>query len=142
VTILGVVVFADGETEIKDERDDDENFRFSEIAVGDWLEIEGLVDGVARVRAKQIVRKEIGTDVVFKGPVTDLDRIVPAISILDQMIPLDAMTAYFDAADFSRTEEEFFRTPGDVNLGDKVVVKDEDAGDPAILAEADTVELD
>ena len=58
------------------------------------------------------------------------------------MIPLDMATAYFDAADQPRTEEEFLRTPGDVNLGDSVVVRDENAASPDVLGVVDTVELD
>jgi hypothetical protein len=142
VMILGVVVFADGETEIQDERDGDENFLFAEISPGDWLDIEGFEDGPARVRAKQIVRKSIEADVVLKGPVTDLDRMLSTFSVLEQMIPLDLATAYFDAADQPRTEEEFFRTPGDVALGDRVVVTDENAASPDSLGVVDTVELD
>ena len=142
VTILGVVVFTDGETEIQDERDGDESFQFSEIAVGDWLKIEGFEVGPARVRAKQIVRKAVEANVVLEGSVTDLDRMTSMFSVLEQPIPLDMATAYFDDADQPRTEEEFFRTPGDVNLGDAVEVTDQNALVSDTLGVADTVELE
>jgi len=142
VTMLGVVVFADGETEIQDERDGDENFLFGEIQVGDWLKIEGFEAGTARVRAKQIVRDSVEANVVLRGSVSDLDRPMSTFSVLDQMIPSDLGTAYFDDLGQPRTEEEFFRTPGDVNLGDVVEVTDENALNPETLAEADRVVLD
>ena len=63
-------------------------------------------------------------------------------SILEQPIALDMATAYFDAADQPRTEEEFFRTPGDVNLGDAVEVTDQNALASDTLGFADTVELE
>ena len=140
--MLGIVVFADGETEIHDERDGDESFLFSEMSVGDWFQIEGIEDGPARVRAKQIVRKPVGADVVLKGPVTALEPMMSTFSVLEQTIPLDMETTYFDAAEQPRTEEEFFRTPGDVNLGDRVVVTDENALSPDLLGVVDSVELD
>lgn len=142
VTVLGVVVFADGDTEIQDESDGDENFQFEEIQVGDWLKIEGFEAGPSRVRAKQIARDSAGQDVKLRGPVTSLDRTLPALSVLGQSIPLSVTTSYFDSLDQSRTEEEFFRTPGDVNLGDDIVVKDENAITPNMLLEADSIEID
>ncbi len=143
ITVLGIVVFADGHTEIQDERDGDENFMFSEIAPGDWLDIEGFEDAPGRVRAKQIVRKSVESDIVLKGPVTDLDSLNSTFFVLEQMVPLDnTVTAYFDAFGLQRTEEEFFRTPGDLSLGDRVVVTDENAVSPGALGPADTVELD
>ena len=87
VTMLGITVFADGETEIQDERDGDKNFLFGEIAIGDWLKIEGFETGTARVRAKQIVRDSVEANVVLRGPVTELDRPMSTFSVLDQMIP-------------------------------------------------------
>ena len=142
VTILGVTVFADGETEIQDERDGDENFLFGEIVIGDWLKIEGFEDGTARVRAKQIVRNSVEANVVLRGPVTELDRPMLTFSVLDQMIPSGPGTAFFDDMGQPRTEEEFLRTPGDVNLDDVVVVTDENALNPEVLDEADRVVLD
>lgn len=142
VTILGVVVVADGETELEDERDGDENFRFDEIQPGDWLEIDGFEIGTARVRAKKIRRESQGDDVILQGEVSALDRLTPALSVLGQPIPLDPTTSYFDSLGQSRTEEQFFRTPGDVDPGDEVVVKDTNATFPDVLGEADEVELE
>jgi hypothetical protein len=142
LTILGVVVVADGKTELEDERDGDESFEFGEIQVGDWLEIEGFEVGPARVLAKQIQRNSVDSDVVLRGPVTALDRLAPSLSVLEQPIPLAALIEYFDSMGAPRTETEFFRTPGDVSLGSDVEVRDDSAMSPDILMEADEIELD
>lgn len=55
---------------------------------------------------------------------------------------VDVGTLYFDEAKQSRTEEEFFRTPGDVSLGNIVQVIDMDAAAIDVLGEADEVALD
>ncbi|HIF93666.1 MAG TPA: hypothetical protein EYQ60_11155 [Myxococcales bacterium] len=60
----------------------------------------------------------------------------------DQPIPLDINTLYFDDLEQSRTEEEFFRNPGDVMIGDIVQVKDEFAFDLKTLGEADEVAIE
>ncbi len=142
LTILGITVAADGKTELEDERDGDQNFTFGEIQVGDWLDIEGFEVGPARVRAKQIKRKSVEDDIVLRGPVTALDRATAALSVLDQPIPLAMSIQYFDSMGMSRTEDQFFRNPGDVNPGDDVEIKDISAVSPDVLLEADEIELD
>ncbi len=142
LTILGVTIVADGGTKIEDDRDGDESFTFAEIQPGDFLDIEGIQTGPSTVRALDIKRKPDGNDVEFEGPVTALDPAVPvSLSVLGQPIPLGASTSYFDAAGQPRTEEEFFRVPGDVMVGDVVCVRDVAATDLGVLGEADRVEL-
>jgi len=142
LTLLGVELGIDADTELEDERDELPNFRFSDIAVGDWMEIEAVATGVAAARALSVHRKEPDDDVVLQGPVTALDTLTPTLEVLDQPIPLDGATSYFDVLDAPRSEEEFFRNPGDVMLGDTVKVSDESAADAAVLSEADEVEIE
>jgi hypothetical protein len=78
----------------------------------------------------------------LEGPITELDRLVAALSILNQSIPLDDMTLYVDAQGQPRSEEEFFENPGFVESGDVVTVMDLDALQPDSLLEADIVEID
>jgi hypothetical protein len=90
--------------------------------------IEGFDTGSSEVLAHSIHRDDAiaGNDeVVLEGPVTEVGP-SPSLSILGQAIPLDAGTQYFDEAEFTRTEEEFFRNPGDVQLGDIVKAIDGD----------------
>jgi hypothetical protein len=145
LTILGVTVRADGDTELEDSSSvEDESFMFGEILVGDFLVIEGFDTGTSEVLAHSIQRDDAiaGNDeVVLEGPVTEVGPL-PSLSILGQSIPLDAGTQYFDEAEFMRTEEEFFRNPGDVQLGDIVKAIDEEAADLSVLFEADEVEIE
>ena len=140
--ILGVTVTADAQTQLKDDRDDDDNFMFSEIQPGDWLEVRGRRTGPSAVVASRIERDDDDTDVFLRGPVTFLDVDIPLISIVDQPVPLDPGTLYFDETSTPRTEDEFFRLPGDVMLGDIVRATDVSAVDLQVLSEADEVELE
>jgi hypothetical protein len=81
-------------------------------------------------------------DVKLEGPVTALDTLTSTIEILGQPVLLDAGTLYFDEFGASRTEEQFFRTPGDVILGDVVSAEDQSASDLTSLSEADEVMIE
>jgi hypothetical protein len=146
IVVLGVTISADGKTRIEDDRDENQNlsFGFGDIEAGDWLEIRGLQTGPSTVLALRIKRDTPGDDVILEGPVTSLDvnALTLSITIIDQPIPLDLGTLYFDALEQSRTEEEFFRNPGDVMIGDIVQAKDEFADDLQILSEADEVAIE
>ena len=142
LTMLGVTVAADGDTEIQDERDGEVNFGFDDIQVGDWLKVEGTQVSPGRVVAHSIVRDSVGSEVLLRGPVTMLDTATPLLDVVGQAILLDGMTEYRDEISAPRTEEEFFRTPGDVSLGDVVTVLDEAAADPSLLLEVDRVVLE
>ncbi|MBY0401541.1 hypothetical protein K2X89_14690 [Myxococcota bacterium] len=146
LVILGVTVSADGNTRLEDKSDlDDENLSFSELQAGQYLQIEAVSTGTNTARALSIERDDAtpgDDDVRFEGPVTALDPNAPSLSILGQSIPLDGGTEYRDESDQSRTEEEFFRNPGDVALGDVVRARDQDAANLSALAEADQVELE
>jgi len=146
LVVLGVTFAADGETVLEDDSSvGDENFMFGEILVGDFVEIRGIDDGGATVRALSIERDDAtagADDVRLEGPVTALDTLTPTIEILGQPVPLDGGTLYFDELGASRTEEQFFRTPGDVMLGDVVSVEDQSASDLTSLSEADEVMIE
>lgn len=149
LVILGVTITADGNTLIKDESAvGDTRFEFGEILPGDFLEIRAIQEEAGgSVRAISIERRDatVGVDdVSLRGPVSalDPDPSPPDMSILGQPIPLDGATLYFDATETPRTEEQFFRNPGDVVLGDVVGVKDRSAASLSALSEADEVELE
>ena len=142
LSILGITVSADGQTQIEDSRDGDDNFEFGEIQPGDWLEVRGRQTGSAAVQASRIERDVDDTDVFLEGPVTALEVGIPTMSIVDQAVPIVVGTLYFDSMSTSRTEEEFFRTPGDVMLGDVVKVTDISAAELQALGEADEIELE
>jgi hypothetical protein len=142
LTILGVTVRPDGETRFEDDRDNDPNFGLEDLMEGDWLEIRGIQTGPSSVRALRIDRDSADPDVLLEGPVDALDVNTPSLVILGQPIPLDGGTLYFDELDQLRTEEEFFRNPGDVMLGDEVKVVDDSAIDLEVLMEADEVSIE
>jgi hypothetical protein len=142
LTLLGVLITVDADSHLEDKRDQLPNFGFSDIEVGDWLVLEAVVTGLGSGRALEVDRKDAADDVVLQGPVTGLDTGVPNLEVLGQAIPLNASTEYFDENDLARTEEEFFRNPGDVQLGDIVEVADRGAVDPAVLGEADEVAIE
>jgi hypothetical protein len=143
LTLLGVEIAIDGKTEFEDERDGLSNFGFDDLQAGDWVKLEAISTGLGTALAKSIRRESADVDVVLEGPVTALEILAPrALSVLDQPIPIDGMTAYFDDLGQARTEEEFFENPGDVQLGDVVKVTDVGALQLDALLEADIVELE
>ena len=146
LVVLGVTVVADGETVLEDNSlIEDENFRFTELMVGDFVEVQGIDDGGANVRALSIVRENATAgvdDVRLEGPVTGFDMATPTLEILGQSVPLNMGTLYFDDLGAPRTEEQFFRDPGDVMLGDVVSAEDFEALSLSTLTEADEVSID
>lgn len=145
LVVLGVTIVADGKTRLEDDSDlDDENLTFAELQVGQYVEIEAIATGTSTARALSIERDDATAgddDVRLEGPVTALDPFAPSLSILGQPVPLGPGTIYRDADDQARSEEEFFRDPGDVVLGDIVRARDRDAVSLSALAEADEVEI-
>ena len=146
LVILGVTVSADGETVLEDDSSvGDESFMFGEILPGDYLEIRAVETGPAAARALLIDRDDAtpgADDVRFEGPVTDIDPVTPGLSILGVSIPIDGATLYFDELGTPRSEEQFFRNPGDVMLDDVVRARDSNASDLSVLAESDEVEIE
>lgn len=145
VTLLGISVEIGGETELEDERDGKSNFGFDDLAVDDWLEVRGRTTGVAGVvLADKAERDDAGVDVRLRGPMSMLDRVTPAFSILEQPMPIDDAlpTLYFDATGAQVSEAIFFADPGGVLDSDIVEVTDEDAAQLDALLEADTVEIE
>ena len=78
----------------------------------------------------------------LEGPVTGFDMATPTLEILGQSVPLNMGTLYFDDLGAPRTEEQFFRDPGDVMLGDVVSAEDFEAFDLSTLTESDEVSID
>lgn len=145
LVILGVTVAADGETRLEDNSaQDDENLEFGELQSGDFLEIRGIAEGNV-VRALSIEREDaaVGSeDVRLEGPVTSLDAATSAIEVLGRPVPIDPGTIYFDALGALRTEEQFFRSPGDVQLGDVVRAEELAAAILSSLTETDEIEIE
>ncbi|MEZ4333725.1 MAG: DUF5666 domain-containing protein [Myxococcota bacterium] len=145
LVVLGVTVVADGRTRLEDESEvDDERLTFSALAPGQFIEIEGIATGTSSVRALSIDREDAtagSDDVRLEGPVTSLDPDTPALEVLGQTVPVDAGTVYRDADGQVRSEEQFFRVPGDVLLGDIVRARDRNATALSTLGEADEVEI-
>ena len=145
LVILGVTISADGHTRLEDHSDlDDETLSFSELLPGQYVELEAISTGTNTARALSIERDDASAgddDVLLEGPVTALDPNAPSLSILGQSIPLDGGTQFRDASGQTRTEEEFFRNPGDVVLGESVRAKDQDATDLSTLTESDELEI-
>jgi hypothetical protein len=142
LTLLGVEVSIDAETQLEDERDELPNFGFDDLQIGDWVRIEAISTDAGTARAKQVKRDDAESDVRLEGPVTGLNRLVPALSVLGQPIPVDGSTAYFDALGTPLSEAEFFDDPGGVQIDDVVKITDVDAAQSDALLEADIVEME
>jgi len=116
-----LTVMTDSQTQIEDERDDEEPFDISGIDAGDFLNVEGFVDGNGNFIASQIERDEPG-DIELRGPVDVPPTATGIVSILGISIATDGSTDFEDAGDASISSAVFF---GDVENGELVEFKDE-----------------
>ena len=126
---LDITVFTDSQTQFEDERDDVELFNINAIDAGDFLVIEGYVDGADNFIATQVERDEQG-DVELRGPadvpLTSGSTAAGTVSILGVSIATDGSTDFENASETTITGTDFFLQ---VNDGDLVVFKDNDPAD-------------
>ena len=126
---LDITVFTDSQTQFEDERDDVELFNINAIDAGDFLVIEGYVDGADNFIAAQVERDEQG-DVELRGPAdvpqTSGSTAAGTVSILGVSITTDGSTDFENASETTITGTDFFLQ---VNDGDLVVFKDNDPAD-------------
>ena len=124
-----ITVFTDNQTQFEDKRDELESFDINAIDAGDFLVIEGYVDGADDFIVTQVERDEPG-DVELRGPAdvppTSGSTAAGTVSILGISIATDGSTDFEDASDASITGTDFFLQ---VNDGDLVEFQDNDPAD-------------
>ena len=133
-----VTVYTDSQTQFEDERDEEKPFDINAIDAGDYLVIEGYVDGADNFIAAQVERDEQG-DVELRGPAdvpqTSGSTAAGTVSILGVSITTDGSTDFENASETTISGTDFFLQ---VNDGDLVVFKDNDPADGV----ADEVEFE
>jgi hypothetical protein len=116
-----LTVTINSQTQIEDDRDEEEPFGIDGIKSGDFLNVEGFVDDNGNFIASQIERDELD-DIELRGPVDGLDTggstSAGFVSILGVGIQTNAAT---DFEDGDITGTEFFDQVSD---GDLVEFKD------------------
>ena len=127
-----LTVTSSSQTQIEDKLNEEEPFGISRIAAGDFLNVEGFVDGAGNFIATQIERDE-PDDIVLRGPVdvppTGGGTAVGTISILGIEIATDEATDFEDASEEDIDGADFFLQVKD---GDLVEYTDySEAGQPA-----------
>jgi hypothetical protein len=144
LVILDVTVRADGDTEIEDESAANvSNFRFEDIAAGNWLEIRGSEEATGAVLARDIERDDATLDVIFQGPVTQVQTSPQnALWILDRPVPIIPATVYSESNGMPLLEAEFFDAITGVMPGDVVRAVDANALDSRVLGQADEVSFE
>ncbi|MEN8206348.1 MAG: DUF5666 domain-containing protein [Pseudomonadota bacterium] len=120
-----LTVRTDSQTQIEDEREEVEPFAISGIDAGDFLNVEGFVDGSGNFIASQIERDEPG-DIELRGPVDVPPTAAGIVSILGISIATDGSTVFEDASDVPISSAVFF---GDVENGDLVEYTDKQPAD-------------
>ena len=104
-------VMTNSQTQFEDERDEEEPFGVNGINTGDFLNIEGFVDGSGNVIASQIERDEAG-NIVLRGsvdvPPTGGTTDAGIISILGVEIVTGDVTDFEDASDEDMEGTDFF----------------------------------
>ena len=114
-------VKTDSQTQIEDNRDEEEPFGIDGIKSGDFLNVEGFVDDKGNIIAAQIERDELD-DIELRGPVDGLETagntFAGFVSIFGIVIRTNAATVFEDG---DITGTEFFDQVSD---GDLVEFKD------------------
>jgi hypothetical protein len=114
-----ITVTTDSQTQIEDKRDEVEPFGISGIKSGDFLNVEGFVDGSGDFIATQIERDETG-DIELRGPVdvppTGGSTAAGTVSILGVEIATDGATDFEDASEAFMTGTDFFLAVEDDDL--------------------------
>ncbi len=106
LTVLGIVIRVDSATRYEDKSAADlEIFGFSQITVGNYLEIRGYEDQAGFI-ATRIERGDYAGDVALRGIVSDV--VAPAFSILGATVFTGAGTRFFDNDGTEMQAAEFF----------------------------------
>jgi hypothetical protein len=127
-----ITVTSSSQTQIEDKLNEEEPFDISGIDAGDFLNVEGFVDGNGNFIATQIERDEPG-DIVLRGPVdvppTGGNTAAGTVSILGIEIVTDGATDFEDASEEDIDGTNFFL---EVEDGDLVEYTDDnEEGQPA-----------
>ncbi len=120
-----ITVQLDTRTRLDDDTGQDDNLRLSDIAPGDFLEVEAYLDGDTLV-ATTIDREDDDDDHVLQGPVQSFNAGMD-ITILGLTYSTSAgVTEFEDRDDDDISSELFYST---VEEGDLVKIKDEEIAD-------------
>lgn len=127
-----ITVTSSSQTQFEDKLNEEQPFGISGIDAGDFLTIEGFVDGNGNFIASQIERDE-PDDIVLRGPVdvppTGGRTAAGTISILGVEIATNDATGFKDARKADIDGTDFFR---EVRDGDLVEYTDyNEEGQPA-----------
>jgi len=127
-----LTVTSSSQTQIEDKLNEEEPFGISGIAAGDFLNVEGFMDGNGNFIASQIERDELD-DIVLQGPVdvppTGGSTAAGTVSILGVEIATDGATDFENASDEDIDGTDFFLA---VKAGDLVEYTDyNEEGSPA-----------
>jgi hypothetical protein len=120
-----LTVTTNTQTQIEDKRDEQEPFGISNIKAGDYLNIEGYVDGNGSIVAAQIEREEPDS-IELRGPAdvppTFGGNLAGTVSIFGIEILTDDNTEFEDASEAPIDGDTFF---GNVEAGDLIAFEDE-----------------
>jgi len=137
-----ITVATDSQTQIEDKRDEVEPFGISGIKSGDFLNVEGFVDGGGDFIATQIERDETG-DIELRGPAdvppTGGSTAAGTVSILGVEIATDDATDFEDASEAFMSGTDFFLA---VDNGDLIEFTDNNEEGLPADGVADEVEFE
>jgi hypothetical protein len=117
---VGVEVTADIGTAYEDDRDDDQFFGLSRLAVGDFVQVRGTAGSGGAFAAQLVERDDEDPDSLLQGPAADVDPNAGSFTIFGVRID----TSGVDAEDFRNTADQpIGRAAFFAALGDGVLVK-------------------
>lgn len=140
VTAMGVTFEIRASTEMEDDRDNAEPFTIAELAVSDYIEIRGVMNGssVVAVELKRDVTPSPELRTLLRGPLTAFDESAGTVEIQGITVSESGGTTNYENADeqsISRTE--FY---GLIEVGTEVKAEWNDFS--SIALPADTLSLE
>lgn len=136
--LLGIPIEFEGETELRDQRDDLEDFGLADLRAGDFVQVRGLARSDGSVIATRL-RREDHDDLRIRGPVDLIDEVGQYFTILGVPIPTGSGTVFKAEDGTLLTESEFY---GLIGPGVVVQAEDEEDGDETDFDFANEVELE
>ncbi len=128
-----VTVFIDIRTRMEDKTGSSSTITFADLALGDFVEVQGQLDDTSRVVLSELRRDDVD-DVILQGPVESFSS-GSSVTILGVTLTTTGATQFEDVNDLSISSADFYNS---LAVGSLVKIKDNQPGDGT----ADEVEFE
>ena len=105
LTLVGITVQINEDTELEDDRDDVEPFSLTDINDSDYLEIKGFTSAEGVLIATEVERDDSDNEVEIRGVATNIDPVAQSLEVLGITVTAGPGTLFNDG---TTTVDAFF----------------------------------